>query len=295
MTPTDTVAPSAADAVAQPPAGPPPELLYRHRYGLLGSMREVWRAREVTLALAERDFRARYKQAVLGVAWAFFTPLVLMVVFTVFFRRVAVIDTSGVPYAVFCYVGLLGWTFMSASLSTGGMSLLNNTSLLNKVYCPREIFPISSVLVAAADTALAVVAGVALFVITGTVPAVTSLWLPVLLLIQVALTLAVVLLASILVVFLRDLRHLIPIALQLGLIASPVAYGIDDFIPDDLQWIYALANPLAPLLDGYRRTILLGEAPQWDLVGLAALSTAVLLAVAYTAFKRFEPGIADVA
>src|SRR5918997_2693531 len=274
--------------------GPPSELLYKPGLRLGSALRELWRARELVWTIAERDWRARYKQAILGSAWALLTPLLLMAVFTVFFRRVATVDTRGVPYELFTYIGLLTWTFFSTSFNQGGLSLYNNKMLLNKVYCPREVFPIASVLVAAFDTAIALVALALLFVITGFVPQASSVWVPVLLLVQVGFAVAMSLLSSVIVIYLRDVRHTIPILLQLGLFATPVAYGIDA-IPESLRGLYSFINPLAPVIDGYRRTVLWGEAPAWGLLGLGALSTVLLLVGGYLLFKRLEAGITDVA
>ena len=137
------------------PEAPPAELRFRRRIRVGASLRELWLSRELIRSLAERDLRARYNQAFLGFAWAILTPVALMVVFTVFFQGVAKIDTGGVPYALFAYVGLVPWTFFSTSVSQGGQSLLTNTNVLTKVYCPREVFPLASVVVAAVDAVIA--------------------------------------------------------------------------------------------------------------------------------------------
>ena len=134
--------------------GPPPELAYKRKVRLGEALRDVWRSRGLIRTLTERDLRVRYKQAVLGFVWAILTPFVLMVVFTVFFQRVANVDTHGAPYPLFAYLGLIPWGFFSSCVSGGGTSILSNISLLNKVYCPREVFPIAAVGVAAADTAV---------------------------------------------------------------------------------------------------------------------------------------------
>ena len=131
--------------------GPPAELRFRRHFNLVASMRELWHARDLIRSLAERDLRARYKQAILGIAWAVITPIALMVVFTVIFHRVAKVDTNGVPYPLFSYLGLLPWGFFSSSVQQGGLSLLTNNSLLNKVLCPREVFPLSQVVEAGVD------------------------------------------------------------------------------------------------------------------------------------------------
>jgi ABC-type polysaccharide/polyol phosphate export permease len=273
---------------------PPPELLFRLRVNLLAAVREVWRARGLVRTLAERDFRVRYKQAFLGLAWTVLTPFALMVVFTLFFQRLAKVDTGGAPYALFAYLGLLPWTFFSTSVSQGGQSLVANSQLVNKVYCPREVFPLASVVVAAVDTAIATVMLGLLFVVTGFMPKATTAWVPVLLAVQVAFTCGVTLITASAIVFLRDLRHVLPIALQLGLFATPVAYGMSVVDPS-LRVLYSALNPLAPVIDGYRRTVLLGLPPDWHLLAPGAVTAVVVLALGYVMFKRLEPGFADYA
>lgn len=278
----------------EPPATPPPELIFKRRVRFGSAVSEVWRNRELVRTLAEREIRARYKQAILGFSWAVITPLVLMVVFTLFVRRVADIDTGGVPYPLFTYLGLLPWTFFSSSLSSGGQSLVTNSTLLNKIYCPREVFPLASIIVAGIDTTISTAILGALFAILTFAPKVTSLWVPVLLVVQVAFTLGVTLIVSGILVYLRDLRQALPLLLQFGLFATPVAWGID-VVPESWRLAYSVVNPLAPVIDGYRRTVLQGEPPQWDLLGPAALSAAVVLAAGYVVFKRLETGFADAA
>jgi ABC-type polysaccharide/polyol phosphate export permease len=273
---------------------PPEGLRFRRRLGIGRAMKELWAARELIRTLAERELRARYKQAVLGFAWAVVTPLALMAVFTLFFNRVARIDTDGAPYPLFAYLGLLPWMFFSTSVNQGGQSLIQNIPLLNKVSFPREVFPIASVVVAGLDMVVATGALVVLFVVMAFVPQPTSVWVPLLLAIQVAFTLGVTLITSAVIVYLRDLRHALPILLQLGLFATPVAYGMD-VIPLRFQQLYVVLNPLAAVIDGYRSTVLLGQPPAWDLVVPAGISSVVILLSSYALFKRMETGFADVA
>ena len=272
---------------------PPSELLFRRRVHLGRAARRCWAAREIVLTLAHRDFIARYKQAKLGVLWALFTPLALMVVFGVVFTRVADIDTGGAPYALFAYLGLLPWTFLSASVSHGGLSLVSNHQLLNRTFFPREVFPLSSVAVAGVDMAIATSALLGLFAITGTTPAATSVWVPLLLVVQVTIAVAFAMVTSVIVVYLRDLRHAIPVLLQLGLFATPVAYGLNA-VPGSWLLLYCAVNPIAPVIDGYRRTVLWGQPPDWDTLGVGALSALVMLVGGYYLFKRMEGGLADV-
>lgn len=280
--------------IDRPPQEPPPDLIFRRRLSPAQAMRELWEAREMVRSLAERAFRIRYKQAVLGFAWAILTPLALMLVFTVVVARVVEIDTGGVPYPLFAYLGLLPWTFFSTSVTLGGNSLVANVPLLNKIYCPREVFPLASITVAIVDTLIASVVLAALFVVFGYVPSVMSIWVPLLTLVLLMFTVGVILFTSIVMVYLRDLRHTVPILLQVGLFATPVAYGIG-LLPERFLALYSFFNPLVAVIDGYRGTILLGIPPDWNLLvpGAAGALTSLLLGI--WIFKRLEGGIADVA
>jgi ABC-type polysaccharide/polyol phosphate export permease len=276
------------------PTEPPPGILFKPKLHLLDALREVWQVRDLIRTLAERDFRIRYKQAVLGFAWALLTPLALMVVFTIVFQRIARVDTGGVPYPLFAYVGLLPWTFFSVSLTQGGQSLVVNSQLVNKLYCPREVFPIASIMTAAVDTSIALFPLGLLFAITGFAPKATTLWVPVVLAVQLAFTAGLTLFTAAVLVFFRDVRHAIPIALQLGLLATPVAYSLE-VVPASLRVAYSVLNPLAPVIDSYRRTILFGLAPDWTLLLPGAISAGGMLVLGYVVFKRLEKGFADYA
>jgi len=282
------------DHLTAVPAQPPVHLRYHRRLHLGEAIRELWTARELIRTLVERELRARYKQAVLGTAWTIIPPLTLMLVFTFFLHRGGRIDTGGIPYPLFAYVGLLPWTFFSASVSRGGQSLLQNAALLNKVYCPREVYPISSIVIAGVDTLVALPILAIMFAIFRTAPQPTTLLALPLLAVQLAFTFGVTLIVSSVSVYLRDLRHALPILLQLGLFATPVAYG-SEVVPASLRLPYAFINPLAPVIDGYRRVVLLGQPPAWDAVLAGTLSSLLLLALGSILFKRLETGFADVA
>jgi ABC-type polysaccharide/polyol phosphate export permease len=274
--------------------GPPAELLFRRAVRPVEMLGELWSRRELVVVLSERELRARFKQTRIGFAWALITPFIMMVVFTVFFKRVADVRTFGVPYPLYSYVGLLSWTFFSGALSKGAVSIVQNLALLNKVYCPREVFPISSIVTAGVDTAIATAILGVLFVIYRFPPHLESLWVPVLLLIQLAFTTGLTMLLAASVVYLRDIRQLLPMVLQLGLFATPVAYGLE-VIPRDWWPWYSALNPLAPVIDGYRRTVLFGLEPRFELLAIAAVSSLITLVAGYLAFKRMETGFADVA
>jgi ABC-type polysaccharide/polyol phosphate export permease len=273
---------------------PPAELLYRRRIRPGRALRDLWAVREVVVSLARRDFLVRYKQTFLGVLWAVFTPLALVVVFTLLFDRVARVSTGGAPYALFAYLGLLPWTFLSTSLSQGGLSLEANRHLLNRVAFPREVFPVATVAVAALDLLIASSVLAVLFVAYGVAPRATSVWVPLLLAVHLAFVLGLALIASVGVVYARDLRHLIPIVLQIGLFATPVAYGMEA-VPAGWCVAYSVVNPMAPVIDGLRRTVLWGSPPEGDLLLAAALGAAAVLGGGYALFKRLETGLADIA
>jgi ABC-type polysaccharide/polyol phosphate export permease len=277
-----------------PPEAPDPALRFRRRVRLLPAMAHLWQSREMVRSLAERELRARYKQTFLGIAWAVITPLMLMVVFTVFFQRIASVDTSGVPYSLFSYLGLLPWGFFSTAVSKGGVSLVFNVPLLNKVSCPREVFPLANIVVGGIDTIIGVVALLVLFAIEGFMPKAASVWVPLFCVVQIVFSIGLVLMISSVVVYLRDLQATLPLALQLGLFATPVAWGLDS-VRESLQPLYVALNPTAEVIDGLRRTVLHNQRPEWDLLGIAALSALVFFGVGYWLFKRLETGIADVA
>jgi ABC-2 type transport system permease protein/lipopolysaccharide transport system permease protein len=274
--------------------GPPAELRYRHRVTLLTAARRLWHSRELVMTLAERDVRARYKQTFLGFAWAFVQPLSLMLVFTFLARRGGFHSTSGdVPYPIFAYTGLILWGFFSASVLGGGLSLLANTSLLNKVRCPREAFPIATMAVATMDALIATTGLFAMFALRGFWPKATSYYAIPLLAVLAVFTLACTLTVAATVVYVRDLKSALPLAIQLGLFVTPLMYSMDS-IEKKYRLFYSAINPLGPVIDGFRRAVLYGQAPQWTLVGVAALSSSVLLGLAWILFNKLEKGMADV-
>lgn len=275
-------------------AGPPRELLYRRHLRLRAVLRELVGAKELVAALAERDYRARYKQTKVGVAWAVLTPVLLLGAFSILANTAADFDTQGVPYPLFASVALVPWTFFSNAVATGAVSITQNLSLINKVYCPREVFPLSSIGTAAVDGGISLVLLCLLFAGYGRGPTAEVVWVPVLGLVQLAFTVGLTLVLSALVVYLRDLRQILPLALQFALFATPVAYSFQQISPA-WQPVASAVNPLAPIIEGYRQTVLLGSAPDWDLVGIAAAASAVWLAGGYLLFKRLETGFADVA
>jgi ABC-2 type transport system permease protein/lipopolysaccharide transport system permease protein len=280
--------------VAMPDVGPPPGIRFRRHLSFRQAMRELWQSRELVRTLVERDLRVRYKQTVLGFGWSVVGPVTFMLVFTLFFNRAAHFATGGVPYPLFSYVALVPWTFFSESLTLGSSSLITNVTLLNKIYCPREVFPIANIAASAFDALVSSVVLFVLFAIYRFPPALTSLWVPLLLVVMLAFTIGVTLFAAGVLIYLRDVRYVVPLAVQVGMFATPVAYSLS-VIPAAWQPAYAVVNPMGPIIEDFRRTILYGLAPEWSLLGLAALASVAWLLGGYALFKRLETGFADIA
>jgi ABC-2 type transport system permease protein/lipopolysaccharide transport system permease protein len=274
------------------PDVPPPELRYRRGLKFGTSLRALRESLHIVVNLGKRELRVRYSQAVLGFAWALVTPLVLMVVFSVFIQKVTKIDTHGIAYPVFSYTGLLAWTFFSSAVSSAGGILVSNP-LLNKVYAPREVFPLATIGTSGVDALAASMALVLLFVIYGDYPQPTTVWVPVLLVVLLAFTVGVALTFSALTVYLRDLRHALPLMLQVGLFVTPVVYGLSA-IPPEYREVYVFLNPVAMVIDGLRETVLYGNAPNFTYLALSATSSTIALVCGYSLFKQLETGFADV-
>jgi ABC-2 type transport system permease protein/lipopolysaccharide transport system permease protein len=275
---------------------PGADIWFRRRMTLRSQLRELWQFRELALTLAERDLRARYKQAVFGFGWAVLTPLMLMVAFSFIFTRFAKVNSHGIPYPLFVYMALIPWTFFNASINAGGTSLITNMSVINKVYCPRELFVFASILVAAVDAAISALMLAILFVATGTAPKLESVYVVVLFPTLLVFTLGASLGLAALLVYLRDLRHALPLVLQFALLATPVAYSLQAIAKSrGFLLAYSAINPLAPVIDGFRRTVLLGRPPDWQALGIAAAVSVLVLIGSYRLFKRLETGFADIA
>jgi len=273
---------------------PPAALRFRRQLRFDTAMSELWQARGLVRTLAERDLRVRYKRTFLGVGWAVINPVLFMVVFTFFFQKSAHIVTGGVPYALFAYIALVPWSFFAQATSAGSASLLSNMSLLNKVYCPREVFPITAIITAGFDALVASAVLVMLFIAYGYPPATATVWVPLLVIIEVAFALGLTLFMCSTLIYLRDLRYAVPLIVQLGMFISPVAYSITA-IPRGLRPYYDVLNPMGPILDSFRRTVLHNLAPDGTALALAGAASAVWLVGGYSVFKRLETGFADFA
>jgi len=254
---------------------------------------DVWRYRELFFILAWRDVSVRYKQTMLGVAWAFMRPFLTMVVFTVVFGQLARLPAGGpVPYAVMVFAGLLPWTLFSSILNDASASVMNNSNLISKVFFPRLLVPMATVMVALIDFAISLTILVGLMIWYAVVPGWQILLLPVFVALTLAAAIGPALWASALVVKYRDFRFVIPFVIQIGLYASPVGFS-SSIVPEQWRLLYSL-NPMVGIIDGFRWSIIGGASPiYWPgfLVGLAVI--ALVMWVGISGFRRIERDFAD--
>ncbi len=241
--------------------------------------------RELLLQVTYRDLLLRYKQTVMGFAWAIFMPLVNTAVFSVIFMRVAPIDT-GMPYPLFAFCGLLAWNFFASSLKFAVTSLTSNTGLVTKVYFPREILPISAVLVCTVDFAVAsvVLAGLMAYYHVGWHW--TIAFLPIVVAIHVIFTVAIALLLSMANLFYRDVKYLFEIVLTVWMFITSVVYPVEragGLLARIMAW-----NPMTPIVDAYRDVLIRGQLPPAISFGSAAALSIVLLGIAWLTFHRAE-------
>jgi ABC-type polysaccharide/polyol phosphate export permease len=259
---------------------------------LASGLRELMRARDLLATWTRREFRVRYSQSLLGATWALLQPLAVMLIMTVVFSVFLRVPTGGAPYVLFSYVGVLAWTFFANSIGFAVTSLVNNMSLVGRIYFPREILPVGSILVGLADFLVAGLLLAPMLLWYGVSVGSSLLWLPLVLVVQIVLMAALSLAASAVTVFFRDVRFLVPLALQVWMYATPVIYPVEQ-VPEWLMPVY-FVNPMAALVDAYRRALLFDAAPRaWPFLWAAASSFALLI-VSYAAFKRAERRFADV-
>jgi lipopolysaccharide transport system permease protein len=260
--------------------------------GLLDGLVKLAQYSDLLYTLSLHRIKVRYKQSLLGVSWAILQPLSLMLIYTVIFSYIARVETDGVPYAVFSYVALLPWTFFSTSLTNATNGLVSHHELVTKVYFPREILPLSYVIAALFDFAIAstVLAGLMFYYrIHLTLNALYAV--PIILVLTMFVTAVAFILSATQVRF-RDIGVAMPLVLQLWMFASPVVYPLSA-VPERLRGLYLL-NPMAGVIENFRRAILQGEPPDFRTLGISALIAVVLLPVAYIYFKRVEATVADI-
>ena len=254
-------------------------------------LRDLWAFRELLYFLTWRDVKVRYKQTTLGVAWAIIQPLLTMLIFTLFFGRLAGVPSDNIPYPIFAYAGLLPWTFFANAISNSGNSLVGNANLITKVYFPRMIIPGAAVTAGLVDFAIAFVILILLMIYYGVVVTWWVLMFPLMVLLTTLLALGVGMWLSALNVKYRDVRFVLPFLIQLWMFASPVIYPAS-FLPAKLRWLMSL-NPLTGIIEGYRSS-LFGRPFNWSALLVSATITLALLVYSSYAFRRMERSFADI-
>ena len=255
-------------------------------------LKELWEYRELLYFLVWRDVKVRYKQTVLGATWAIIQPFFTMVVFSIFFGRLAGIPSDGLPYPIFAYCALLPWQLFSHAMTESGNSLVANQNLITKVYFPRLVIPLSAVLAGLVDFGVAFLVLLGMMAYYGMAPTMAVATLPLFILLAIATALAVGLWLSALNVQYRDVRYTIPFLTQFWLFATPIAYP-SSLVPEGWRVLYGL-NPMAGVVEGFRWALLgTRNAPGPMLAVSIAVVVALLIGGLYY-FRRMEKTFADV-
>jgi lipopolysaccharide transport system permease protein len=254
-------------------------------------VRDLWAFRELLYFLTWRDVKVRYKQTELGVAWAIIQPLFTMLIFTLFFGRLAGVPSDNVPYPLFAYAGLLAWTFFANAITNSGNSLVGSANLITKVYFPRMLIPAAAVGAGLVDFAFAFVILVLLMFYYGVMITWSILMFPVLVVLTTLLALGMGLWLSALNVKYRDVRFALPFVVQLWVFVSPVIYPTS-FLPAKYRWLLIL-NPMTGIIEGFR-SALFGRPFNWIALAISTVITFGLLFYASSSFRRMEKTFADI-
>lgn len=255
---------------------------------------DLWRYRELLYFLAWRDVKVRYKQTAIGLSWVLLRPFLTMLVLTVVFNRIAGLGKdSEIPYPLMVLAGLLPWQLFAAALSDAGNSLVGNAQMISKVYFPRILVPLGSVLAVLVDFSVSLLLLLAMMLWYGTWPGVEVLLLPLFLLLGIAITLGAGISLAALNVEYRDVRYVIPFLVQFGLYLSPVGFS-SNVLPAEWRWLYDL-NPMVGVIDGFRWCLLGGSQPlSVPAVTSSVVVACVLLALGIRHFRRVEKRFADI-
>jgi len=255
-------------------------------------MHDLWSYRELLYFLTWRDLKVRYKQTALGVAWAIIQPLFTMLIFTLFFGKLAGVPSDGVAYPVFVYAGLLLWTFFANAVTNSGNSLVGNSNLLTKVYFPRMIIPGAAVVAGLVDFFIAFVILIGLMIHYRVAVSWNLVLLPIPIILTATLALGVGMWMSALNVKYRDIRYALPFMIQLWMFVSPVIYP-SSFVPEKWRWMLAL-NPLGGIIESFRWSLFGHEQLEWTTLALSTIITFAFLLYAAFTFRQMEKTFADI-
>lgn len=255
-------------------------------------LNELWEYRELLYFLTWRDVKVRYKQTVLGAAWAIIQPFFTMVVFSLFFGRLAKIPSDGIPYPIFAYAALVPWTFFANGLGQSSNSLVGSANLIKKVYFPRLVVPISSVLSGVVDFVLAFIVLLGMMLYFGMAPTLNALYLPLLLLLALVTSLGVGLWLSAMNVQFRDVRYTVPFLTQFWMFATPIAYP-SSLLSEPWRTLYGI-NPMVGVVEGFRWALLGTDTAPGPIIIVSTLAALALLISGAFYFRRMEKTFADV-
>jgi lipopolysaccharide transport system permease protein len=283
----------AERALAPNRAQPEPTVRIRPSRGWVAlNLRELWAYRELLYFLVWRDVKVRYKQTALGIAWVVIQPVATTLIFTIIFGNLAHMPSDNLPYAVFAMAGLVPWNFFAGAFARGGASLVGSANLISKVYFPRLIIPLASVLSGLVDFAIVLVLLIALLIFFGITPTLAIFTLPLFLLLAIATALGVGLWLSALNVQYRDVSYLVPFIAQFWMYATPVVYPTS-LIPEQWRLVYGL-NPMAGVVEGFRWALLGKGEPPGPLLIVSVLFVVMLLVSGAYVFRRMEKTFADI-
>lgn len=254
--------------------------------------RDLWRYRELFYFLSWRDILVRYKQTAIGIAWSVIRPVLMMIVFTIIFGRIAGLPSGGIPYPILVYTAMLPWQFFAVATQESSLSLVSNASMISKIYFPRMIVPASSIIVAMVDFLISFLILAVIMVFYKFTPSWRIVFVPIFLLIAILAALGAGLLISALNVKYRDFKYIVPFIVQFGLYVSPVGFS-SDVIPMKWRFIYSL-NPMVGVIDGFRWAII-GEEINFYIPGfiLSIVLIFFLLILALWYFRKTEKTFAD--
>ena len=255
-------------------------------------LRELWEYRELMYFLTWRDLKVRYKQTFLGVLWAVIQPFFTMVVFSLFFGRLAKMPSDGIPYPIFAFSALVPWTFFTNGLTQASNSLVGSANLITKVYFPRLAIPIASVLVGTVDFVLAFAILLCMMLYYGIIPTVNIVWLPLFLVLVIFTSLGVSLWLSALNVQFRDVKYVIPFLTQFWLFATPIAYP-SSLLHEPWRTLYGL-NPMVGVVEGFRWAMLGAKTAPGPMMIVSASVASLVLASGAIYFRRMEKIFADI-
>ena len=254
--------------------------------------RELWEYRELVFFFVWRDIKVRYRQTVMGALWAIIQPFFTMVIFSLFFGRLAKIPSDGLPYPVFSYAALVPWTFFATALNQASNSLVINANMVKKIYFPRLSLPIATILASVVDFVLAFIVLLGMMFFYGLVPTINVLWLPFFLLLALITSLGVSLWLSAMNVQFRDVQYTIPFLTQAWLFVTPIAYP-SSLLPEPWRTLYGL-NPMAGVVEGFRWALLGTDTAPGPMTLVSAVVALVLFISGAFYFRRMEQGFADV-